>query len=126
MAWENLDNPITIPASTGLTQHRFVIVNTSGNLAYPAAGAPVDGVLVSSGTTASTSDRQVGSVQVRGVAKVSAPASTVAVGDLVTASSVGQAVPSSAGDYVVGRVVAGSSGGAGRILSVLIMPIGTT
>lgn len=126
MAWENKSGFYTLPASTGLSQFRFVTVNTSGNLAYPAAGAPVIGVLVSSGTTGSTDDRQVGTVQSIGVAKVTAIASTLAVGDTVAASSIGRAVPSSATDYTVGIVVDGSSGGVGRVMSVALIPIGTT
>lgn len=126
MAFENLSGMVTVPASTGISQFRFVTVNTSGNLAYPAAGAAALGVLVSSGTTGSTDDTQVGTVQMHGVASVKATASTLSRGDTVAASSVGFAVPTSAGDYTVGVVVDGTSGGAGRLLTVALLPIGTT
>ena len=89
-----------------------------------AVGLPVIGVLVSSGTTGSTSDRY-GTVQIAGVAKIAiASASTVAVGDSISASSRGSAVAASG--HRVGIVVDGTSGAADRVLSVLIAPIGTT
>lgn len=125
MAWDITGGPITVDATTGLTQYRFAVVGASG-AAYPAAGAPIDGVIYSSGTTGSTETPRPVTLMTRGVCKVSAPSSTLSVGDLCCASSIGQAAPTSAGDYVVGRVVAGTSGGAGRILSILINPIGTT
>lgn len=131
MAYEHLMgmNPWTATASTGLRQYRFVIVNGSGNAAYPTstAGVAVDGVIRGYGTTGSTSDSQVVSVYPMGsIAMVEAAASTMAAGDLVQASSVGQAEPLTAGAYCVGRVVAGSSGAANRVLSIRIENIGTT
>ena len=124
MAWENHDAIITVPATTGLAAFRFVKIDSAGKAAYPAAGiAPIGVSLVS--TTGSTRDVAI-PVQIVGVAKVSAPGSTVAKGDIVSASSVGRARALSAGDYAVGYVVDGSSGSTGRILSVLLQNIGTT
>ena len=126
MAWKNHPNPVTLTASTGITQYRFVTASATG-VAYPTAGAAALGVTVSSGTTGSTADnRSVSVVMPGGIVKVSAPASTLSKGDAVTASSRGQAVPSSAGDYVNGYVVDGTSGGAGRLLSIALVPVGTT
>ena len=126
MAYEVPANGFTLPATTGLTKYRFVTMNTSGKLAYPSLGAAVVGVINSHGTTASTEDPQYVTVVDRGIVKVEAGASTQSAGDLVAASSIGRAVASTAGSYVVGRIVAGSSGGAGRIVSVQLLPIGTT
>lgn len=131
MAWESGGTFITLPLTTGLRQYRFVKVNTSGNAVYPSAstvGEAVVGVLVSEGTTGSTVDPvRGGTIQIGGVAKVEAEASTVAKGDTITASSVGRVQSSSnAGDYAVGIVVDGSSGAANRVVSVLLSPIGTT
>ena len=97
---------------------------------YPSGStvglAPL-GVLISSGSTSSTSIDRVGTVQMTGIAKVEASASTLAVGDIVSASSIGQAQPATnAGDFVCGRIVAGSSGGANRILSIALQPLGST
>lgn len=130
MAYEIPGFSLTLPAATGLAQFRMVKLNTSGYCAYPNAstvGEAIIGVITSEGTTGSTVEPQYVTVQVSGVAKVSAPASTVAKGDLITASTLGQVQSSSnAGDYAVGWVVDGSSGGAGRILSVLLLPVGST
>ena len=131
MAYENYAGtaPVTFPtATTGLARWRFVSLTTAGNAQYSAAGgAGCIGVIVD-GTTGSTVATNINvSVQVAGIAKVSAPANTVSVGDSITASSLGQAVPATAGDVVVGVVVAGTSGGAGRILSVMLgTPAGST
>ena len=125
MAWESNLGPNTFIASTGLRQFRAVVYSGTA-MGYPSAGAAIDGVIVSDGTTGSTSASQVVAVQSYGVAKIEASASTLAAGDLCAASSVGYAVPSSAGDYTIGRVVDGSSGAANRVLSVLLLPIGTT
>jgi hypothetical protein len=115
-----------VAASTGLAQYRFVTISSTGGAAYPTAGAPVAGVLYS-GSTYSTEDGQICDVMPPGgIWKVAASASVLAVGDAVAASSVGYAVPSSATDYRVGTVFAGSSGGANRIISVLVDNIGTT
>lgn len=113
--------------STALAQYTFVAMSSTrtNTVVAPAAGAAVIGVMVSD-YPSSTELYKAVSVQTAGIAKVSAPASTVSFGDLVSASTAGQVKALGAGDYAVGRVVDGSSGGAGRILSVLLMPIGTT
>lgn len=134
MSWENQagSNPITLPlASTGIRSHRFVVLDSTGGCDYPDAstvGGSVSGVLVSSGTTGSTdASSAYGAIQTAGVALVEAESSTLAAGALVSASSVGRAQPATnAGDFVVGRIVAGSSGGANRQVSVLLQPLGST
>lgn len=126
MAFEIPDGLITVPATTGLTQFRLVALDSAGKAAYPSAGTAVDGSIVGAGTTGSTVDPQYITIATRGVVKVSALASTVSAGDTVTATSVGHVSATTAGDYVIGRVVSGTSGSTGRILSVLLSPIGTT
>ena len=125
MAYETPGPGFTLPASTGLKQFRFVSMSGT-SLAYPAKGAAVVGVTYSGGTTGSTRDPQYLTVVDRGIVKVEALTSTLAAGDLCSASSVGYAIPSTAGAYAVGRVVAGSSGGTGRVLSVQLLAVGTT
>lgn len=130
MAYEIPGRCVTVPASTGLKQYRLVTLSTAaatqGWAVKPAAGAPVLGSVAYVGTTGSTVDPQYITVQIDGVAKIEAASGTVAAGDLVSASSLGQVKSLSAGDYAVGMVVGGSSGGANRILSVQLLPIGTT
>lgn len=124
MAYEIPGQLITVPASTDLSasQYRFVTVNGSGQAALPANGASIAGVLQNKPTVGG----QAATIMINGVSKVKAAGSTVAAGDIVSASSVGFAVALSAGDYAVGRVLAGSSGSTGRVLTVLLQNIGTT
>lgn len=121
MAYDHDGVYLTLSATTGLTKQRFVTVNSAGKAAYPAAGAVTVGVLtdIDQGTTGSATD-QVATIQVAGVAKVSAPGSTLAVGDSVAATSVGRAKPSTGQNFIQGIVVSGSSGSTGRVLSVLL------
>lgn len=124
MAYEIPGQLITLPASTGVLNKPFIFVtvNSSGQAALPAAGASVAGVT----QMAATVVNQAVTVMVSGVSKVIAPGSTVALGDVVAASSVGRAVALSGGAYAVGRVIEGTSGSTGRYLTVLLSPIGTT
>ena len=124
MAWEVPGVIVSVAASTGLKQNTFCVMGTAGKVTKPpTAGPPVLGVIYDSGTTGSTSSRQYVSVQVSGVAKVKAPASTVAVGDLISASSLGEVAACAGQDYIVGQVVSGSSGAA-RLVSVALVPGG--
>ena len=129
MAWDNDSNIVSLPASTGLRQYRLVTVGASG-VQYPSGstlGQPIVGVIVSEGTTGSTSDSQTVAVQVAGVAKVEMAASTLATGGWISASSVGQGQPSTnAGDALVGKIVDGSSGAANRIVSVFLCNLGSS
>lgn len=130
MAFEN-EGPLSLPASTGLRQYRFVSINTSGNVAYPngsTVGQPVLGVIESEGTTGSTRDVSVAVGSIRGqVYKVEAEASTLAAGDWCSASSVGRVQTcTNAGDSIVGKIVGGSSGAANRLLSVMLLDVGST
>ena len=124
MGYEIPGQMITLPASTNMSsdQYKFVTVNGSGQAALAGDGAAIIGVLQNKPTAGT----QAASIMINGVSKVKAAASTVAEGDLIASSSVGLAVAPGAGDYTVGRVIDGSSGSAGRILTVLLQNIGTT
>lgn len=125
MAYEIPGDPvITFPASTGVLdlQFRFVTINGSGEAALPAAGASVVGVMQTKPVAAGDAV----SVMVSGISKVEAAGSTVGTGDTIAASSIGRVAALSGGAYAVGRVVQGSSGSTGRLLSVLLQPVGTT
>jgi hypothetical protein len=131
MAYEKIGETDSFPfASTGIRQYRFVNISTSG-LVLPNAstvGQSVLGVLISSGSNGSTEQLgKYGTVQFTGIAKVEAEASTLVTGQLVSASSVGRAQScTNAGDFVVGRIVAGSSGAANRVISVALTPLGSS
>lgn len=125
MAYEIPGFAFTLPASADLSasQYTFVTVDTAGEITLPATtGEAVLGVLQNKPTV----QGQAASIMVNGISKITAPASTLAQGDLVEASTDGEAIPLAAGGNAVGRIVEGSSGGAGRILSVLIQPYGST
>lgn len=123
MAYEIPGQMVTAPAgSTTLVQFTFVTLDASGQAVVATNGASVYGVLQNKPTLAG----QAASIMLDGISKVLAHGSTVASGDLISASTVGYAAALSAGDYAVGRVVAGSSGSTGRVLSVQITPVGTT
>jgi hypothetical protein len=122
MAYEIPGQMVTLAASTTLTQYTFKDIGTDGRLLDPAGStAPIFGVLQNKPTA-----DQAGTVMISGISKVIATASTLAAGDLCASSTDGEAIPVAAGDFIVGRVVGGSSGGAGRVLSVEITPIGSS
>jgi len=123
MAVEFPGKVVTSPAGADLStsQFRFVTINGNGQAVIASTGAPVFGVLQNKPKLG-----QAASIMVDGISKMVAPASTLSAGDLVAVGANGQPAPLAAGNYAVGRVVRGSSGGAGRILSVSIEPIGTT
>lgn len=118
-------------ASTGIRGPYRMVSRSTAGLKYPngsTLGEPVTGVLISSGSAGST-DHTVhtgGVVQMGGIAKVEAEASTLSAGNLFAASTVGRAMPVTAGAFVVGRVLEGSSGGANRVLTVALSPLGTS
>lgn len=123
MAIEIPGQMITLPAAVDLSgrQFTFVTVSSTGGAATPTAGASVIGVLQNKPTSG-----QAATVMINGVSKVTSAASTIAVGDVIATTTAGQPAALTSGDYAVGRIVSGSSGGAGRVLSVNIEPIGTT
>lgn len=123
MAHEIPDLVVTLEASTDLSARQFhaVVINSAGMAALPAVGVPIYGVLQNKPI-----EGEAGTVMVSGITKMFAAGSTLAVGDLVAASSRGRAIPAGAGNYAIGQVVFGSSGSTGRILSVALLPIGTT
>lgn len=130
MAYEVDGQHVTLPfGATGVRgPHRAVALNASGQLIYPsAAGKAAVGVLVTSGTTGGTSiTGRVGTVKYAGVAKVEAPGSTLSAGDLFAWTSRGQAKALAAGNVCAGYVISGSSGSTGRVLSVLLLPFGSS
>lgn len=112
---------VSLPTtSTGLAQYRFCTVNTNGYVAYPATLGPTIGVL-QDGTTGSTHHPTVVRVAIAGISKLAmSSASTKSVGDLVAASSHGSGWAMTAAAVPAGMIVSGSSGGANRVVSVLI------
>lgn len=128
MAWESPGHIISMPCvTTGIPRYSFVNVSTAGRAIFTTLGGNAIGV-VQEGTTNSTVDPSAIPVMVSGVSKVRVvSASTVGVGDVISASSRGSVVASSAAAKRLGQIVAGTSGGANRIVSVLLAtPVGNS
>lgn len=121
MAYEVTNGPLSLVASTGIKRHRFVTFN-GGKVTYPAVGMPASMVTVSAGTTGSTEDGNYVSclpLSNASAVMVEAAGSTLSAGDLVSASSRGKIVAASSDVWVLGQIIAGSSGSTGRILTIV-------
>ena len=126
MAYEIPGRTITLEASTDLSaaQFHWVGVDADGKaeLAILSTGTgDVLGILQNKPI-----EGQASSIMIDGVSKISAVGSTLAAGDLVGNSTAGQANVVAAGDMIRGQVLFGSSGGTGRILTVVIQEIGSS
>ena len=131
MAFDNQSLSLSLAASTGLRPLRFVSLTTGSTslLAYPTGttGRPVLGALDDSGSTrTSFVAGQALSVQTGGTVKVEAESGTLRKGRWVASSSVGRARLAANADTRIGLCVGGSSGGANRVLSVQLIPLGST
>jgi hypothetical protein len=127
MAFEEVVSSITLEAgSTAIRQFRFVSVSSTRERAcvLPSTGASAVGVALTGSTDTAVGDPIT--VQISGVAKVQAAASTVAFGDRIGTNGAGRAIALAAGDASLGQVVGGSSGGLDRVFSVLLNNAGST
>jgi len=116
MAYEIPGQMITLPASTDLTnyQYHFVAITADGRVDHASAGGAAIGVLQNKPL-----ENQAASIMVNGVSKIKAAAGNLSEGMLTRSSSEGMAVAST-GNGILGTIIFGSSGGAGRVLSVLL------
>lgn len=122
MAFETHGERVTLNSTSDLSVGRLVAVNATGYAAYTgSAGGKVIGVVTDATTGASG---RVNVVQTSGVARITVPGSSLAVGDWVAASSVGKPIAASGQNFIIGQVIAGSSGSTGRVLSMQISPQG--
>lgn len=131
MAFDNQSLNLSLAASTGLRPLRFVTLTTGSTslLAYPTGttGRPILGALDDNGSTrTSFVAGQALSVQTGGTVKVEAESGTLRKGRWVASSSVGRARLAAGADARIGLCVGGSSGGANRVLSVALIPYGST
>ncbi len=120
MALEAPGLTFTFPClTTGIRQYQFVDISTAGRVIHPVVNGPTIGVS-QTGTTGSTVDPSSIVVMLNGISKLAVVgASTCGVGEIVGSSTRGSAIPMVAASLPAGRIVAGSSGGAGRVVSVL-------
>jgi hypothetical protein len=129
MAYENplgTNNLAIFEASTGLKQYQFVALNSAGKLVSPSTLGHAIGILVSSGTTGSTRDDTVQSVQVYGVGKVISGSSSIAIGDLVAADSDGFAIVATTANFAMGTALAAgaSTSTTAEVIPVLLQHLG--
>ena len=126
MSYENLNglSPFTLPAASTSIGAFEAVTMSGGNVDHPTDGAAILGVTRS--VDDSTSNPLAAIYPPGSIAKLKFAASTVSAGDQFAVSTAGLGTAVAAGEYSQGFVVAGSSGGANRVLSVLLSPIGTT
>ena len=130
MAYAIPGQMITLPASTTVLsttavdyQFRCVTVNASGQATFASVlGQSIVGVMQNKPTVSG----EACSIMINGVTKVQAAGSTVSAGQLVASSTLGMVQATTSSVYVIGRILSGSSGSTGRILTMAIEPIGTT
>lgn len=97
--------------------YKFV-VNTTAGVVLPNTTGNVLPIGVLYGRTSTTNSGQAVPVAIGGVVKVNMAASTLAAGDFVGSSTAGLGIAPTTDAYTAGQIVAGSSGGAGRKVSV--------
>jgi hypothetical protein len=118
-----------LTGSTGICQYRFVAVNASGQAVYPTSTGALNAVAVTVSTASSktTEDARAVTVALQGsVVKVQSAASTLSVGDIVSATTDGRALVAGTTNYrALGTVIAGSSGAA-RFVTVALTMVGST
>lgn len=116
-AYEAALETVTVDAGSDLSssQFRFLIRNSSGQLAVPSsAGTAVDGCLQNKPNAAG----QAGSLGISGITKAECGAA-VTDGDNVTVDSVGRVVTATTGDVSCGKAW-GTGTGAGSLIPVQI------
>ena len=100
MAHEGRQDLLSFTAGADLSAHQYHIVKfSSGTIVAGTAGVGF-GVLVDAPESG-----DYGSVAVAGITKVVVGTGGVTEGDLVTSDANGEAVPATAGDEVIGRVM---------------------
>jgi hypothetical protein len=114
--------PVLTPVATAETlskstnQYKLVMLSTAGraSLAYTTNTAlAAIGVLQNSPTTS-----QVAAVAVAGITQLRMSASTLSAGDVVGNSSVGLGIAPTSDNPPVGRILYGSSGAVGRLVTI--------
>lgn len=102
--------------------YKGLVVNSSGHVVVPNTTGDVSciGTLYGRTSTTSAAGSQAVPVGVAGVVKVQMAASTLAAGNNIGFSTAGLGQAPSTDAYRFGTIVSGSSGAAGRIVSVLV------
>lgn len=102
--------------------YKGVVLNSSGHATLPDTTDTTDqiiGTLYGVTSTTSAAGSQAVEVGVGPVVKVNMAASTLSAGDTVGFSTAGQGIAPTTDSEVFGQIQYGSSGSAGRIVSVV-------
>jgi hypothetical protein len=123
------DNPFLISmiaettvSSTALYRVAWATENgvMVGDPGTTGAGGVFAGICYGYTHSTSTAAQESIPIAVGGVAKVACITSTASIGELLCASSNGWGMTASTKGRVIGRIIAGSSAGAGSVRSVLL------
>jgi hypothetical protein len=126
------EQPVVVSAVAGATfstadLYKLVTLTASGEVIISTSSDTFafGSLYGRTGTTSSTGVQAV-PVAVGGVVKVQLAASTLKAGKWIAGSSVGLGVAPTSELAAFGRIVSGSSGAAGRVVSVLVAPVHPT
>lgn len=107
--------------------YKFLVVNSSGHVVLPNTTGNISpiGTLYGRTSTTSAAGSQAVPVAIDGVVKVQMAASTLSLGQFIGSSTAGLGIAPTTDAYAWGQIVAGSSGAAGRVNSVIRNQPGT-
>lgn len=125
MAFSEKAELVSVVAGTTFSStslYKFVVINASGHVVDPNTTGNVFpfGVLYGRTNSTSAAGNEAVPVAYAGVVKVKAAASTLSHGQFIGASTAGFAIAPTTDAYTFGTILKGSSGAAGRIISVLV------
>lgn len=126
------ESPTIVSAVAGATfstadLYKLVTLTASGEVIISTSSDTFAfGSLYGRTSTTSSTGTQAVPVAVQGVVKVQLASSTLKAGKWIAGSSAGFGVAPTSELAPFGRIVSGSSGGAGRVVSVLVTPVHLT
>lgn len=125
MAYTENAKVVSVVAGTTFSStsvYKFVVLDSNGRVVDPNTTGNVLPFGVLYGRTHSTDADGVEAVPVAidGIVKIKAAASTLDKGQFIGASTAGLAIAPTTDAYTYGVILDGSSGGAGRVLTVAV------
>ena len=100
--------------------YKFTVMNSSGHAILPDTTGNVlpTGVLYGRTSTTSSAGSQAVPLAIAGIVKVQMAANTLSAGNFVASDTGGLGIAPTTDAYTAGQIVSGSSGSAGRSVSV--------
>lgn len=121
MAYEEALTQVSMTAATTFAStdvYKFMVLDGASVILPNTTGNVLPFGVLQGRTSTTSTDAEVVPVGINGVSKVRMAASTLAAGDFVGSSTAGLGIAPTTDGYVAGQIVAGSSGAAGRVVSV--------